>query len=199
MNNKLKQLHRFWYFSNSFRKLLSEVKSYDILDVWINIWFAKNEKQAPIDEYLKLFEPLLGEFINYETDNIYELVTLIVLYDQIPRNIYRGTPAAYEYDYIANNYIKQLLPYFDDLHLIFKLTIIIGLVHSEDLDDQNINIELLKKIKKNRLCSNELYLTVKQITINHRERIELFGRIPERNIILNRRSTPEELSYMNAM
>ena len=41
--------------------------------------------------------------------------------------------------------------------------------------------------------------SLKQIARNHRDRVEAFGRIPERNKVLGRVSTEKELVFMRAV
>jgi uncharacterized protein (DUF924 family) len=47
--------------------------------------------------------------------------------------------------------------------------------------------------------SEQIRNAMKKIIHNHSERILLFGRIPERNKILGRISTSEELTYLKAL
>jgi uncharacterized protein (DUF924 family) len=44
-----------------------------------------------------------------------------------------------------------------------------------------------------------IYNALHIITINHKDRIELFNRIPERNKILGRINTDKELIYLNSI
>ena len=48
----------------------------------------------------KRFEYLLKDIENYKPDFLWQQLALIILLDQIPRNIYRGTPDAYKYDFL---------------------------------------------------------------------------------------------------
>ncbi len=123
-------------------------------------------------------------------------MALIILFDQIPRNIYRKTAKAYKYDLKSLKITKSLIENFDSLHFCFKLTIIICMIHSEDISDHEIIKILLLKIKNDFKCDSQLYISLYQIYINHYDRIKMFGRIPERNIFLGRKSTPEEKIYL---
>ena len=55
------------------------------------------------------------------------------------------------------------------------------------------NDEFFKKLNKYSSCYKSLCL----ISENHIDRIELFGRIPERNTLLKRTTTIREFIYMN--
>lgn len=198
-NPELFLLYRYWYFDSNITKSISKITSVDIINQWINTWFAKNDAQKKIDVDLKIYEEYLDHYQDFKTDNIYEYITLIVLYDQIPRNIYRGTSQAYKYDSIARKYIEKVIPYFESLNLIFQLTIVIGLVHSENIGDHKINILFGDKIKTNKLCDPHIWNSLNSIIKNHRDRVTYFGRIPERNKFLGRQNTYEEEVYLSSI
>lgn len=174
--------------------------------LWKNIWFAKNEQQSNIDkellEYKYLFDLYDPESSSIEDIlsklNLFSRIGLIILYDQISRNIFRKTEIAYKYDKsardLAQNYINSYKEY--PIHII--ITIIMTLIHSESIDDQiqagEIIIFLKEKYKsKNNLIIRQLSL----IHHNHYDRIKLFGRIPERCLYLNRPMTDEERIYLD--
>jgi uncharacterized protein (DUF924 family) len=199
INHEFIDLFCYWYTCSSYTKKINKIKSTDIVNMWTNIWFAKNEKQKIVDIELKQFEHLLLKYKNYESSNIYDYIILIVLYDQIPRNIYRGTNKAYEYDDITKSYLNKVISEFDEFELVFKLTIIIAFVHIENIDIQNMNVVLLYKIKNDPKISEILWYAMKIIINNHKERIELFGRFPERNKFLNRENTLDEQIYLDSL
>ena len=199
INYNFVELFSFWYTNSSYTKKINNITSIDIINLWEKIWFAKEEQQKIIDNKLKQFEYMLFEYINFESDNLFDNIILIVLYDQIPRNIYRGTQKAYIYDIIAKKYINKVLPYFDTLELIFKLTIIISLVHYENINEQILSLKLAQTIKNNNKCSEIIWISIKKIIENHKERIELFGRFPERNKYLNRKNTEKENTWLKSI
>jgi len=57
--------------------------------------FAKGETQQWIDK-----EKYHHHYKDYQPRYLYECIVMIVLYDQIPRNIFRNTRQAYETDHI---------------------------------------------------------------------------------------------------
>ena len=81
----------------------------------------------------------------------------------------------------------------------FILTIMICLVHSEKLVHHDIIQKLFDIIKERKEIFDDLKKTLLTILRNHRDRIELFGRYPERNKFLGRTSTEEEFVYLNAI
>jgi len=116
-------------------------------EVWINRWFAKGAQQAVMDKELRMFEPLLvarGEpaaaaAAAGEPTDLCEQMGYIVLFDQVPRNIYRGTPRAYAYDHLSYALAKRIFStpsMMERLPFHMRCTVLICLVHSESLADQ---------------------------------------------------------------
>jgi uncharacterized protein (DUF924 family) len=174
----------------------AELKSYDLVELWENKWFAKNEKQKKIDVSLLYFKDLIEKYETYEPKNLCEKMALIILYDQIVRNIFRNTNKAYQYDNIALNLAKSLLKNFETLPFCFKLTVVICMIHSENISDHKIINELMPIVKTDVKCDPKLYIALNGIYKNHNDRIKLFGRIPERNKFLGRISTQEEKVFL---
>lgn len=67
---------------------------------------------------------------------IIDTIGLIILFDQIPRNIFRGKPKAWATDPLAQSLAKGLRSNketYSKLPLHFKLTLCICMLHSECL------------------------------------------------------------------
>jgi uncharacterized protein (DUF924 family) len=115
------------------------------------------------------------------------LAAVIVL-DQFPRNMFRGTADAFASDRLAiavaanalaNGFDTQLSkPQKDFLYLPFG--------HSEQLADQERCVALFEALGGD----NTKY------AIEHRDIIARFGRFPHRNQALGRTSTEEERAFM---
>lgn len=114
---------------------------------------------------------------------------LLLLLDQFPRNMYRGSAHSYATDPLARSVARgaveagldqevepELRPFF---YLPFE--------HSEDLADQAHAVQLCE-----RLGDPD---TLKWAKL-HREIILRFGRFPHRNPMLGRESTPEEIQFL---
>lgn len=176
------------------------LSSAEICKLWTGLWFSKEAAQVKNDRELKRYEPLLSKYETKEPINIYEKIALIILYDQIPRNIYRGTKMAYYYDHIALKLARGLCPQIDKLPFCVRITVLICLVHSEDIEDHKfIKAMISACISNDSKCDSDLLKTLNDLTTNHRERVALFGRIPERNKIIGRESTEEEIAYLKAV
>lgn len=129
-------------------------------------------------------------------------VSDMLLFDQIPRNVYRGSKRAYAYDYlgvaIARRLSGEMFEGFTHLpdHAVYS--IIICLIHSERIEDHDKAARLFA-FTLSRKSANELTDALVVILREHRERILLFGRYPERSLFLGRHRTPKEDAYIKAI
>lgn len=147
------------------------------------------------------FGPLLGQATNGDLDQWGEsntgLMALILLLDQMPRNVYRGTAAAFSGDGHA---LELVLPAIaQGLHLnmplIHRVFLYLPLEHSEDIELQHQCVSLFDDLAAD--TGLEQMAGFRQYAVAHREVIAQFGRFPHRNAALGRDSTPDELQYMS--
>ena len=168
-----------------------------IHDKWLNIWFAKNDQQIKVDEELKMFEEYYDKYKNYDPTYLYEYIALIILYDQVPRNIFRNTPKAYETDNIAFKHASFLVDYIKYLPFHICIFIVLSHCHQESIDVHGKCKNILNVVKQKHLSIyHNIFTTLNALFENHYERIKIFGRIPERNSILGRISSEKEIVYM---
>lgn len=116
-------------------------------------------------------------------------LALLLLLDQIPRNIFRGTAHAYATDPLARDFARQAVAAGFDQKVdpALRLFFYLPFEHSEDLDDQEFSLRLHAALP---LPHGDSW--AKQ----HYEVIRRFGRFPHRNAALGRQSTPAELVYL---
>ncbi len=116
-------------------------------------------------------------------------LVLIVLLDQVPRHIFRGTKKAFASDIQALVFSKAgIVQGFDQqLPNFMKLFFYLPFEHSEVLIHQKRSLELFEA-----LGDEEYFKYAKE----HYQVIERFGRFPHRNSILNRSSTIEEQLFL---
>jgi len=117
-------------------------------------------------------------------------VTLCILLDQFPRNIWRGSARAYAGDAKARDVARAAIG--DGLHRglapVQKLFLFLPFEHSEDLADQDLAVELFR-----RETGHAGWIRYAQA---HRDIIARFGRFPHRNAVLGRASTAEEEAFL---
>lgn len=110
----------------------------------------------------------------------------IIILDQFPRNIYRKTARAFSYDTYSLKLSKRMIESgeYDTLANLEQLFARMPLQHSENLAHQDLNCKLEGD-------------KVSEYSLQHREIIKKYGRYPYRNIVLGRKSTPEEHEFLN--
>lgn len=116
------------------------------------------------------------------------LATALAL-DQLPRNLFRGTPRAFATDAAALAACRTAIARgFDQaLGLYERGFLYMPFMHSEDRADQERCVALFEA------HGPPEYVTFAQ---QHLAIVERFGRFPHRNAILGRPSTPEELAFL---
>lgn len=127
------------------------------------------------------------------------LLALILITDQIPRNIFRGSPRAFAFDRRARAWCKAGLDAGFDmkLRLIERVFFYMPLEHSENLQDQEASVRAFQDLKGEAQPKHlELFETYLGFAMRHREVVARFGRFPHRNTVLGRRSTPEEVEFL---
>lgn len=117
----------------------------------------------------------------------------IILMDQFPRNMFRGTAKAFASDKIALAVAKQAIHRGWDLKIDepARQFFYLPLMHSENLCDQERCIRLMKERMPESGESNLIHAKA------HREVIRLFGRFPYRNEALDRQMTDSEQAYVD--
>lgn len=118
-------------------------------------------------------------------------LALLLLLDQIPRNIFRGSAHAFATDPLARLHAATAIARGLDVACDPELRLFFYLPfeHSEAMADQDRAVALFKSLGPG------VYL---DYAVIHRDVIARFGRFPHRNRALGRESTPEEQSWLNA-
>lgn len=175
----------------------SEKKISDILTFWFEeispeSWFKKD---AAFDEMLKQrFGALVDQALAGQLDKWAETadgrLALILLLDQMTRNIFRDTPKAFAGDEIAcalslRSVAEGLVDKEADVNK--RHFLLMPMMHSEDLQIQKQSLPLFKSFTKDMTYD---------YAVKHHDIVERFGRFPHRNSILGRPSTNEEVEFL---
>jgi uncharacterized protein (DUF924 family) len=120
-------------------------------------------------------------------------LALLILLDQVPRNLFRGTPRAYATDPQARAQARAAIAAGFDRALspVLRWFIYLPFEHSEALDDQRRAVALFETLRDDPLCGSAL-----EAVRQHHDIIARFGRFPHRNAVLGRPSTPEERAFL---
>jgi len=161
-------------------------------------WFSEKSKQhwfsstPEVDNEIKqryenLWEGISsGGFVEWR-DTAEGSVALVIILDQFPLNMFRDQAKSFKSEDMAvevalnainNGYDEKL----SDEKLLF---LFMPLMHSENIDHQNLQVYLFQKYNFNLEYSK-----------HHRDIVKKFGRFPHRNEIFGRMSTMEELDYL---
>ena len=125
-------------------------------------------------------------------------MALILLLDQFPRNLFRGSPRSWTQDYLAQMHTLEGIERGHDeaLSVVERSFFYLPLEHSEDLRLQELSVEkyqLLADLDPDLAAGDGGFL---DYAVRHHEIIERFGRFPHRNEVIGRPSTDEELAFL---
>jgi len=158
-------------------------------------WFSKKPdcdeelRTRFLKDYQKAAAGYLDEWLNAPDT----CLALILLLDQLPRNIFRDTPKAFATDWealsaaqhaVAQSYDRKLLP-------VQRWFIYLPFEHSENPVDQRQCVKLFQQLSHDPNSAGAI-----EYAFRHKEIIERFGRFPHRNSILGRSSTQEEEEFL---
>jgi uncharacterized protein (DUF924 family) len=157
------------------------------------IWFEKN---VAFDSGCNRFVDALREAKLGRLDSWAETprgaLALLILLDQMSRNLHRGSPETYAADAKARTVTRAALARGFDAQVgpVERMFFYLPLVHSENLADQDDAVRLVTVLRA------ELGEDASHSAHNHRDVIDKFGRFPHRNAIIGRANTPEEEIYL---
>jgi uncharacterized protein (DUF924 family) len=112
----------------------------------------------------------------------------VILFDQFPRNMFRGTARQFATDGLARSIAEAALDRGFDTALPAdrRLFLYMPFEHSEDLADQDRSVALFE------VLGDPFYIGFAR---KHRDVIARFGRFPHRNAMLGRENTQEEQAF----
>ncbi len=178
-----------------------------VLDFWFDgraraLWFKVDPSFDA--EIRRRFEAAADEAANGRLADWFAApessLALVILLDQFPRNMYRGTPRAFAADPSARRAANIAIARGHDplTALDRRIFFYLPFEHSEDAADQRRSVALFRRWMEahgdaQRRDAEEQFVYV----LRHQEIIERFGRFPHRNAILGRSSTPEEEAFLS--
>ena len=111
----------------------------------------------------------------------------VILFDQFPRNMFRGQAEQFATDHLALAVARHAVDrHFDEALTKDERTFLyMPFQHSESLDDQNRSVLLFTQLDDDYLLG---------FATKHRDVIARFGRFPHRNAILGRAPRPDEIA-----
>jgi uncharacterized protein (DUF924 family) len=158
-------------------------------------WFEKSDAfdREIRERFLPLYEEAAAGKLSRLKETAADCLALIVVLDQLPRNMFRGTPRAFAADALALEAARHALASaFDrDMLAVERMFAYLPFEHSEALADQTLACELTKPLEAFPETAD-----AHRYAVRHRDIVLRFGRFPHRNAILGRASTPQELEFL---
>ncbi|MGB6605870.1 MAG: DUF924 family protein [Steroidobacteraceae bacterium] len=126
-------------------------------------------------------------------------LSLIVLLDQFPRHIHRGTERAFACDGAALSLTLSGMQSAADaaLDVVERIFFYMPMQHAESREAQEESIAAYRRLRAE--APPELHATFEaclRSAENHRSIIERFGRFPHRNALLGRAAAPGEPEWL---
>jgi uncharacterized protein (DUF924 family) len=165
------------------------------------LWFERNEA---FDEEIRArfarlcAEGVSGALARWE-DAPDAALALVILLDQLPRNMHRGRAEAFASDPLARTIAGRSIDRGFDLMVPHdrRCFFYLPFEHSEDLAEQDRSVTLFQawgdaapeEIRPK--CLEQI-----EYVVRHQEIIQRFGRFPHRNAALGRETTAEEEVFL---
>jgi uncharacterized protein (DUF924 family) len=172
-----------------------------------SLWFAAAPEAKRVwDEAIRarfgaLVEQAASGALDAWADSPCRRLSLILLLDQFPRHIYRGTARAFAADAKALGLSLTGIQSGADaaLECLERLFFYMPLQHAEAPEVQEESVAAFRRLQDEapELLRATLAASLKA-ALEHRTVIERFGRFPSRNRALGRPTTPEELDFLKA-
>ena len=168
-----------------------------------NLWFGESEKLK--NEMLQMFKTeyeaaAAGELTKWSKTPRGRLA-LIILLDQFSRWAHRNSTKAFAYDDLAQKLcVEGLRKKMDQsLTLIERVFFYMPLVHAEDSEKQEQSIRLFQSLVALSMTeTTQVYQLFLAYAYAHFRVIKEFGRFPQRNQVLGRKSTDEETAFLKS-
>ena len=167
----------------------------------IAFWFAEHgasdwfgggtEFDAKVAVFAPWREALRSQPAPVFTGDPATALAAIILFDQVPRNVFRGTAEAFATDDHARAIVRGVLAAGHDAGLSIdqRLFVYLPFEHSEDGDDQRESVRLISAL------GDDAYT---RFAMMHAKVIDEFGRFPHRNAALGRADRPGEAAAVAA-
>ena len=141
---------------------------------FLKLWAEK--RQLPADRFL---------------DDSLTALAAVILFDQFPRNMFRGQPRSFAADAKALAVAQGAVGRGFDRQVprAWRKFFYLPFEHAEDREAQARSVALFEALGEAEAA---------RYAVLHRDIIDRFGRFPHRNAILGRESTPEEAAWLAA-
>ncbi|MDQ3246011.1 MAG: DUF924 domain-containing protein [Pseudomonadota bacterium] len=166
---------RFWFALDDRQWwTASSERDEEVRDRFCDLWAEK--RQLPAESFL---------------DDPQTALAGTILFDQFPRNMFRGSAEQFATDHLARAIADGAIGRgFDDREPKQRPFLYMPFMHSEDIDDQLRSLQLFTRLGETEQL---------EFARKHHAIIEHFGRFPHRNAILGRKPRAEEIAAGNVV
>lgn len=168
----------------------------ELYDLWFytlseqNPMFWVSEQAKRYDSFLSIFSPTLA-YCKSHSHNVWDYanreqrIALIVLFDQIPRHIFRGTCKMYAYDYLGVYYAKRInykLNVFEFMYVLMPYQ------HSENIEDHQLGKNRLYRYRKSyntkhtKHTNESILQKLENAFDEHTQVLRIFHEYPKRRL-----------------
>ena len=177
---------------------LSPAQAVDLLTFWFedhgrHDWFGGGpDFDAKVRErFAALYDAHLDDAAEDHLATPVTALAGILLFDQIPRNLFRDDPRAFATDDLALAIARAVLErdWEERLTADGRQFAYLPFMHSEELADQDRSVALFEGLGNDEATT---------FARKHRDIIARFGRFPHRNTALGRETRPEEQEAVQA-
>jgi uncharacterized protein (DUF924 family) len=169
----------------------------DVLAFWLGAgsdrWFKVDDAfDAAIRErFGTTYEDAAAGGLHAWEENPEGALALVLVLDQFPRNMFRGSARSYSADPLARAVAERAIAKGFDQQIAMPARgfFYLPFEHSEDMADQERSVALMRTTGDADL--------VKWAEL-HADIIRRFGRFPHRNAVLSRHTTAEEQAFLDA-
>ena len=181
MNDRAKAILDFWFDDMVVEKRFKRDDNFDQLI-----------RDKLIDDHEKA---TLNEYDDWQDEPLSTLA-LVILLDQFSRNLYRDDKKAFEFDHKARLIVNDAVynGYLDQMDEYQRFFMLLPYIHSEEVIDHDRAYKLLD----NYLSNHPNYNEIKKFWKDHTAAIKRFHRYPHRNKVMGRKSTPDELKFLES-
>lgn len=192
MNQDMHNILDYWF---------GEIKNGTTVENRSRLWFGGGTET---DEYITThfealsLQALSGELNDWRSTSKGSL-SLIILLDQFPLNMYRKSARAFDFESLGIEVCLDALEKQQHLNLSFveKTFFYLPLEHSENAEHQAMAVNLCQTLfdEAPQHLKEHAQLTL-DYAIKHRLIVDRFGHFPHRNEVLGRGTTAEELEFL---
>ena len=178
----------------------------DVLEFWFSDharehWFVKLPAfdQAIRERFEDTVRAAAAGELDHWAASAPGALALVIVLDQFPRNLYRGSARAFLADAraraVANDSIARRLD--QDTPMARRFFFYVPFEHSELAADQERSVALFQAwVEAHSGAERELAQDFMPYIHRHAEIIARFGRFPHRNEVLGRESTEAEIAFL---